>query len=184
MPIQEFTEPKIIKNLQRIKKKLYAELSVLEINYIETDDKEEFDNSNQELEIDQLHQMIRSIDKAIYLIKKGPDVSTLLRSVKTLPSEIKPGLTKEEIDDLLDSAKFTGLKKETLDETRAAIDKHLSATPNTYPLSLNAEFTQEFLASIDDKSPDKSHSLALDEVAENEDEDHYQYREFTNRMDL
>lgn len=96
MPIKELTEPRIIKNLQRIKKKLYAELSVLEINFIDTDETEEFDNSNLELEIDQLHQMIRSIDKAIHLIKKGPDVSTLLRSVKTLPSEIKPDLSKED----------------------------------------------------------------------------------------
>lgn len=68
---ENLTTPKLIKNLERIQKKLYTELSLLESQFIDTDPSEEYDNSNKELEIDQIKEMIATTKQLIECMDKS-----------------------------------------------------------------------------------------------------------------
>ena len=61
------------KNLERIRKKLYQELHILEKDYIPTCDIEELDQSELELKIDQLVDMINALNKIIPIKNKAQE---------------------------------------------------------------------------------------------------------------
>lgn len=89
---ENLTTPKLIKNLERIQKKLYTELSLLESQFIDTDPSEEYDNSNKELEIDQLVEMIASLRKAALILKKKePDLPGVMKCINVGAEKINKG---------------------------------------------------------------------------------------------
>lgn len=58
------------KNLERIRKKLYMELHILEKDYIPTCDIEELDQEDLELKIDQLVDMIKTLNNVMRILVK------------------------------------------------------------------------------------------------------------------
>ena len=58
------------KNLERIRKKLYMELHILEKDFIPTCDVEELDQAELELKIDQLVGMIKTLKLVMNVLDK------------------------------------------------------------------------------------------------------------------